>query len=264
VSSEREIEAKLRVRSDAPEAVFARIASLRRLAGMALREVGSRRQRDLYWDTPAGALRARRAGLRLRWIGDAALPLLALKRDDAERGAEPGVIARSEWEVAWSQPAAAELARRLGALGASPAAGAGAGADAPEAALRALGLEPLQERVTLRRALHALDPGGTPALELALDRVEFRLAARALLHFEVELEALAPDVGPAQTAALARALCREIGPELAPWSCNKLVLGQVLAELLATPGALALRASGAPDEASYARVAAAAEERFGR
>jgi hypothetical protein len=49
---------------------------------------------------------------------------------------------------------------------------------------------------------------------------------------------------------------------LLPWTPNKLVLGLALAELADRPGALALDAEGVPDEASYARLAALAAERW--
>jgi inorganic triphosphatase YgiF len=262
VSAGIEIEAKLRVRAGSGRAVFERISRLRELAGCQLEDAGALSQRDLYWDTPRAELRAQRAALRLRWVGTHPVPRVALKRDEASPREAIELSARSEWERPWSATAAVELARELAALGLRSTRAAPTRAEDPEAALRALGFEALQSRATRRQILAAISQEGTAVAEIALDRVEFRVGAIAVCHFEVEIEALAPESSRARVDSLCAALQRAIGTDLLPWTPNKLVLGLALAELADRPGALALDAEGVPDEASYARLAALAAERW--
>ena len=61
-----EREAKLVITAERPEAIADAIAALTSLAGQPLAPAGTVVQRDIYFDTPAGALRARRQSLRLR------------------------------------------------------------------------------------------------------------------------------------------------------------------------------------------------------
>jgi inorganic triphosphatase YgiF len=262
VDSATEIEAKLRVRAGSADAVFASVAAMRELAGCRLEAAGSREQRDVYWDTPRAELRARRAALRTRWIGADPVPSVALKRDEASAGGAGEISRRREWERPWSERAASELAHELAALGIAQARPRGAASlREPEAALRALGLLPLQVRATRRARLLASSAAGRVA-EIALDRVAFALAGREIRHCEIEIEALGAGARAEVVAELSDALQRACGAALVPWRCNKLVLGLALAELAARPGALALGADGVPDEASYARIEALAAERW--
>jgi len=225
-----EFEATLRVCGREPERVFERIAALRALAGCALEPAGECELRDVYLDTPDARLRAARAGLRLRRRGAAGGPgVLTLKTGGSARGL---AVERAEWERPWGPGAAARLAERLRALGieAPPGAEGEAGGE-PLAALRRLGLVVVQERTTRRRTLWARAlPGGERVAEIALDRVAYPVAGRALLHHEVEIEAASPADRECVTR-LAHALLDGLGADLAPWPHGKLALGRALAEL---------------------------------
>jgi len=85
-----EREAKLVITAERPEAIADAIATLTSLAGQPLAAVDTVMQRDTYFDTPAGALRARRQSLRLRVTGKGTK--LTLKGEG--RDVDPGVTER--------------------------------------------------------------------------------------------------------------------------------------------------------------------------
>ena len=151
-----EREAKLVIRDARPEAIADAVAALDHLAGARLVSAGEVALRDVYLDTPARALSRRGDALRVRVADDETL--LTLK--GSSREVDPGVLEREEIEEPWSAAALdrlrALLTARGIALGVAPAAGE------PVAALRAMGLEALQERETHRRLRNALGEGGAP------------------------------------------------------------------------------------------------------
>ena len=243
-----EREAKLVIRDARPEAVADAIAALDHLAGSHLVPAGEVALRDVYLDTPARALSARGDALRLRVAGGETL--LALK--GSSREVDPGVLEREEIEAPWSAAALARLRTLLAARGIAlreaPAAGA------PVAALRAMGLEVLQERTTKRRLRNAVYEGGAIIAELAIDAVTYRLDAGDVRHHEVEIEAKAPS-GAAYLPRAAEALRARFGASLMPWVHGKLETGLALARLLAAGEARTLVAGGQLTPDAYPRLA---------
>src|SRR5687768_2080366 len=65
-----EVELKLSVTGDDPDALLDEVASLRQLGGMRLTPSVGHRLRDIYWDFPDGRMRAQKLSLRLRSIDD--------------------------------------------------------------------------------------------------------------------------------------------------------------------------------------------------
>lgn len=225
-----EIEATLAVSSETPAEVADRIAGLDGVGPYRFEWRGSAKLRDVYLDTPAGELGQRGVALRLRredggWR-------ITLK--GPARPASGGGVERSELEVEWSPDG---LRRVLGALrergvelpGPPPDFGEGE----PQAVLRDLGLEVVQERRTLRRGARvvAADDGSRTLAWLALDTVGFRTASgTTVLHREVEIEAApgAPEGLPGEVAGL---LQRTLGDALRPWEHGKLATGAAVEEL---------------------------------
>ena len=240
-----EREAKLVIMAERPAAIADAIAALTGLAGHPLVPAGTVVQRDTYFDTTAGALRAQRQSLRLRVTGEGTK--LTLKGE--ARDVDPGVTEREELEREWSAAAFTEvraaLARRGIALGAAPASGT------PRSALEAAGLLSVQERETRRRLRHA--GTGAPLAELAIDEVTFRLAAGPVRHHEVELEAKA-DAGADYLPRAVEGLLGQFGSALVSSRHSKLAIGAAMARLLAAPGAAGLMAGDRLTPAGYARL----------
>jgi inorganic triphosphatase YgiF len=243
-----EREAKLVITAARPDTVADAIGALTRLGDRALVAGPTVTIRDVYLDTSGGALRARRDSLRVREQDGRAF--LTLK--GPAREVEPGVMERDELETAWSAEAYARcleiLAQRGVELRRVPM-----GAD-PVATLLESGLVRIQERRTQRRLRYA-DAAGTPIAELAIDAVTYRLAAGAVGHDEVEIEAKAPE----SAAYLGRAvqdLRARFGEDLAPWRHGKLATGLAIERLLASPEGAGMVAEGHLIPAAYSRLKA--------
>lgn len=248
-----EREAKLVIRDARPEAIADAIAALDHLAGCPLVPAGEVALRDVYLDTPARALSERGDALRVRVAGGETL--LALKGSGRE--VDPGVLEREEIEAPWSAAALDRLRTLLAARGIAlreaPAAGE------PVVALRALGLEAVQERTTTRRLRNVVDEGGAIIAELAIDEVTYhlkaiRLDAGAVRHHEVEIEAKAPD-GAAYLPRAVEALRARFGASLLPWLHGKLETGLAITRLLAAGEARPLIIGGHLTPDAYPRLA---------
>lgn len=224
-----EVEATLVVSSRAPADVAEEIAGLGRAGPYRLRWRGEAELRDVYVDTPEGALRDRGLALRLR--REEGAWTLALKGD--ARRAPGGGVARTELAGDWSRdgvaPVAAELERR-GVAGADLRSAAGE--TPPPTALRAAGFRVVQDRRTARRRARVLPAGDgdEPVAELALDTVRFRAASgRRVVHREVEVEG-SPGAPAGLPGRIAGELREAFADELRPWPHSKLATGAALAE----------------------------------
>ncbi len=152
-----EREAKLIITGARPAEVADALAALDRLAARTLAVAGDVTILDVYFDTSAGALRARRDSLRARRVDGRAF--LTLKGPGRDVGG--GVIERDELETSWSAEAYARLVEVLGERGI--ALRRADAADDPVEALLASGLARIQERETRRRRRHADGAGSPPS-----------------------------------------------------------------------------------------------------
>jgi inorganic triphosphatase YgiF len=242
-----EREAKLAIIGERPGAVADEIAALATLAGHPLVPAGTVALRDVYLDTPAGALRARGDSLRVRIADGQAFVTLK----GGGREAEPGVIEREELELSWSDEAYARLLDILAERGISLRRVAVEGD--PVFVLLTSDLAQIQERETSRRIRH-VDGPGAPIAELAIDEVIYRLAAGPARHHEVEIEAKAPAGGPYLPRAV-KALRARFGSTLTSWPYGKLATGLAIARLLAAGEAGVLVAGDQLTAAAYPRLA---------
>jgi inorganic triphosphatase YgiF len=243
-----EREAKLVITAPRPGVIADAIAGLVRLGDRALVPVPTVRIRDVYLDTPSGVLRARRDSLRVREEDGRAW--LTLKGPGRE--VEAGVMEREELETAWSPEAYAHCLELLAARGVAVRR-APPGAD-PVATMLASGLTRVQERSTERRRRHAQGPP-SPLAELAIDAVTYRLAAGAVDHHEVEIEAKAPE-GAGYLGRAIQDLRVRFGEALTPWRHGKLATGFAIERLLASPDGAGMVAEGHLAPAAYPRLAA--------
>lgn len=180
-----EVELKLTVTGDDPDALLDEIAALTTLGGVRLADAQDHRLRDIYWDLPDGGLRAAKLSLRLRQIDDRLVFTVKGGTSSSE-----GLFRRYELE----EPATLENWREVRAVltGESVPLGQGVSGDTPDAWLRAAGLHPTQDRTTRRTAIYAYTPenGDQPLAELALDRTRFDFGRALVDYWEIEVEAL--------------------------------------------------------------------------
>jgi inorganic triphosphatase YgiF len=224
-----ETEGALVVCADRPAEVLAAIAALPAIGAWGLEPLAPQAIDDVYYDDGDHSLGRRRVALRIRRVDGE--PVLTLK---APLWRDGGVATRLEIEEPWSAGALSRIAAPLGELTRvrTPVPAAAA---SPEAALRALGLRPVQRRTTgrERRAVLARG-GGTIIAELALDSVSYDLPPGPLQLYEIEVEARTDDadVGPILDALAARF------DALVPWRHGTLATG-FAAERAMRDGALA-------------------------
>lgn len=248
----REVEAKLIVVSEHPRAVVERVAALRSLAGYRLEDRGELRLRDVYRDTPDGALVRRRAAVRLRYGGEGVRITLKAEGREVRRGTAD----RLEIELPWSGAALERVAAALEGLGvALPRPGPSG--DDPAEALERMGLRVVQDRVTVRRVRDVVPadaPGAAPAAELVVDSVGYGDGGREARHHEVEVEARGAG-GTAALEALERALVALFPGELRPWPHSKQATGSAVEALLSGADADALLGpEGDLVPAAYGRI----------
>jgi len=230
-TSHLEIETKLVILSDAPEAIAEEIARLESLGGHQLRRAESVTVHDLYFDTPDLQLESRGLALRMRSIQSR--QLLALKGPEVTIGS---TMRREELEQDWSREILVAIQAELNARGVELVVPDPVLTESdPVSVLKGMGLAQMQDRQTnrRRRQIARSAPGGESEAELAIDRVTFRFGDRQVCHYEVEIELEASN-DVAMIENLIRNL-RDRWPVLTVWHHSKYATGKALEVLLDQP-----------------------------
>ncbi len=249
----REVEAKLVIRSDRPRSVAEEIASQAVVGRFRLLPRGTLALQDTYFDTRSEDLRRAGASVRIRAVDGARWITL---KGAAAKDAASGTVERDETELPWSREALDRVVVALSALGVRLSASTAKikGHD-PVSALRALGLRVIQDRATERRVRDVVgEEGGDPLAELVVDSVRYELGGREAWHHEVEVEAKGPG-GVTMVREVAETLRARFPDALRPWTKGKLSTGRVL-ERLRLSGELErlLGPDGSLTSAAYDRI----------
>ena len=182
-----EVELKLSVIGDDPDALLDEVAALPQLGPMRLEPADDHRLRDIYWDLPDGGLRAHHLSLRLRQIDERTVFTAKGGTSNSD-----GLFRRYELEV----PATREnwIGLRSVLAGEGVTMGDALTGDSPDEWLREAGLTPTQDRKTRRTVRYAYQDGDgdgdTPLAELALDRTRFDFGTVLVDYWEIEIEQL--------------------------------------------------------------------------
>jgi len=226
-----EVEFKLSVTGDDPEAFLNEIAALPELGGMRLGPPAEHRLHDVYWDIEDGGLRARKLSLRLRSIDD---HLVFTVKGGSTSSA--GLFSRYELEM----PANADTWPDVRAvlIGEGAPLGLDMAGDEPTDWLRAAGLHPTQDRVTRRtiRYAYTAPTADQPLAELALDRTRFDFGKALVDYWEIEIEQL--DGGEDAPRAIGRALVARYPDRLEPSTMGKYSRGLAIERELRATGQL--------------------------
>ena len=226
-----EVELKLSVIGDDPDALLDEVAELRSLATFRLEPAEGHQLRDVYWDRPDGALRSHKLSLRLRQIDDD--PVFTVKGGTSN---SDGLFRRYELEVPATRENWHELRAVLSAEGVP--VGEQIEGDGPDAWLRNAGFAPTQDRTTRRtiRYVHAESGAARPFAELALDRTRFDFGRVLVDYWEIEIEQL--DGGDDAPRALGRALLELYPGRLEPSTMGKYSRGLTIERELRVTGQL--------------------------
>jgi inorganic triphosphatase YgiF len=180
-----EVELKLSVIGQHPDALLDDLAQLDELGGLRLGPPAEHHLRDVYWDLPDGGLRIQKLSLRLRQIDDRVVFTAKGGTSNSE-----GIFRRYELEV----PATCENWQEVRAalVNEGVTLGVEASGEAPEGWLRQAGLVVTQDRRTRRTVKYAYaDPHlDRPLVEIALDRTRFEFERIHVDYWEIEVEQL--------------------------------------------------------------------------
>src|SRR5688500_15047040 len=143
-----EVELKLSVIGDDPDALLDEIAGLRNLGGMRLEPADDHQLRDVYWDLPDGGLRAHHLSLRLRQIDNQTVFTAKGGTSNSD-----GLFRRDELEVPATRENWIDLRAVLVSEGVK--LGGTVAGDRPELWLREAGLTATQDRSTRRTIRYA-------------------------------------------------------------------------------------------------------------
>jgi inorganic triphosphatase YgiF len=226
-----EVELKLSVIGDDPDALLDEVAGLRTLAALRLEPADDHQLRDLYWDLPDGGLHALRLSLRLRQIDDHAVFTAKGGTSNAE-----GLFRRYELEVPATRENWVDLRNVL--VGEGAALADALSGDDPEEWLREAGLTTTQDRST-RRTIRYAYPDATadrPLAELALDRTRFDFGKVLVDYWEIEIEQLGG--GDDAPRELGRALVSLYPDRLEPSAMGKYSRGLAIERELRATGQL--------------------------
>jgi inorganic triphosphatase YgiF len=226
-----EVELKLSVIGDDPEALLDEVAELRQLGSLRLGPADDHELRDVYWDLPDGSLRTRRLSLRLRQIDDRTVFTAKGGTSNSD-----GLFRRYELEVPATLENWVSLRDVLAGEGVDLADDLTG--EAPEVWLRRAGLTPTQDRSTRRsiRYAYANVSSDTPLAELALDRTRFDYGKVLVDYWEIEIEQL--DGGEEVPRRLGQALLELYADRLEPSSMGKYSRGLAIERELRAAGQL--------------------------
>ena len=226
-----EVELKLSVIGDDPDALLDEVAGLRQVGGLRLEPADDHQLRDVYWDLPDGGLRALHLSLRLRQIDDQTVFTAKGGTSNSD-----GLFRRYELEV----PATPEnwIELRAVLVGEGVMLGDGVSGNGPEVWLRAAGLTPTQDRSTRRTIRYAYPDTTTdrPLAELALDRTRFDFGRVMVDYWEIEVEQLGE--GDDAPRELGRALISLYPDRLEPSTMGKYSRGLAIERELRATGQL--------------------------
>jgi hypothetical protein len=226
-----EVELKLSVIGDDPDALLNDVAALREIAALRLEPAGDHALRDIYWDLPDGGLRNTHLSLRLRQIDDHQVFTAKGGTSNSD-----GLFRRYELEV----PATRENWDKLRAvlIGEGIRLTDGVPGNDPQAWLRGAGFVPTQDRATRRtiRYAYAASSGDHPLAELALDRTRFDFGKALVDYWEIEIKQL--DGGDVVPREIGRALLARYPDRLEPSTMGKYSRGLTIERELRATGQL--------------------------
>jgi len=226
---QKEIEAKLLITAQNPNAVLSQIARMSSLLNYRLLKRGRINLRDIYLDTPDFKLKQQRLALRLRKSNSQYFLTLKGKSQLTTWGG----VERLEIELPWSGKSCQRIIEILKEHGILIDFSYHTLSQIPPLSLtKNPAFIIIQDRETKRllRQIVAEKNRRKVLAELALDTVHFHLAGLTVLQAEIELEAKDVD-GQDTVRALTEYFIQDYPENLRSWTISKLSTGILLEQL---------------------------------
>ncbi len=244
----KEIEAKLLVSPVKAKDIFQELSRLEIFDRYHLDGAVHHTIKDIYFDATDQRLRHADLALRLRYDNDECR--ITLKGKAVIEG---DVTSRLEVEERCSLVAIKKMVKLLDEQGIKFDEGQLIPEQTPKQAMAALGLGPMQQRNCHRIVRNICDGSGAWA-ELALDCVRYPVANDEVLHYEVEVEVLRPEMMEA-LVSFTRSMRQRYGTALSTWQYSKVATGAALEALAADTGLAAIVCQDGISEQGYQALA---------
>ncbi|GMR21380.1 MAG: hypothetical protein BMS9Abin36_1980 [Gammaproteobacteria bacterium] len=229
----KEVEAKLLVSPAKAKDIFKELSRLDTFDRYHLDDAVHHTIKDIYFDATDQRLHHADMALRLRYENDECR--ITLKGKAVRVG---DVTSRLEVEERCSLAAVKKMVKLLNEQGIKFDEGDLTPEQTPQQAMTALGLGPIQQRSCHRIARNICDGSGAWA-ELALDCVRYPVANDEVLHYEIEVEALKPEMMEA-LVSFTRSMRQRYGAALSTWQYSKVATAVALEALAADTGLTAI------------------------
>jgi len=220
-----EFEVKLIVASQRPAEIAQSLKDLTNLGNFLLTNRRNLEIQDVYFDTSAADLRKNQLALRVRLVGNKKLLTLKGKSDIADWGG----IKRLEFEKAWSLTALQNVLKIIPDFKYDPnSLHSSFLSENPVKTFANLGFKIVQDRITQREMRDVIMQKHHELLaEFVVDEVHFRTTAGKVIHYEVEIEALAEKYIE-HVHNLLKELQTRYPNDLRIWLYSKLETGEVI------------------------------------
>jgi hypothetical protein len=222
-----EFEVKLIVTSQQPRKIANSLRKLTRLGDYRLTNRKLIKIQDIYFDTGTDRLRKSQLALRVRLMENKKLLTMKGKAAFADWGGIKRLEIEETWSVALLQKVLEKIpnfnfnANDLSDLFLP---------DNPVKTLMKLNFKVIQDRITHRELKDVMMPGHCQSVaDFVLDEVRFQTTAGKVIHYEVEIEALA-EKSVEHVHIILKELQNRYPDDLLIWLYSKLETGEIIAQ----------------------------------
>lgn len=226
----QELEVKLTIIHSNPDQFVDEISILDKIGKYKLKLPESKQIHDTYFDTAEQTFRRNRMAFRLRIENDEQFFTVKGKTKVQQWGGVERVEIEGPWSIKAFQQALMQLKQYGIVLQVKDEL---LKDENPMESLHKIGFFIIQDRFT-SRLIRQIESGSDIVAELAIDKVNYQVKNRQLIHYEIEIESKNPQ-GSKAIQAIQRTLQSTYGDSLRLSVFSKLMLGMVLKELPDNP-----------------------------
>jgi inorganic triphosphatase YgiF len=222
----QELEVKLIIIHSNPDQFADKISKLDKISRYQLNLPESKQIHDTYFDNAEETFKRNRMAFRVRIENDQQFITVKGKTKVRPWGGVERIEIENPWSIKTFQKTLMQLEQYGIILQVKDEL---LKDNNPVASLKRIGFSIIQDRHTFRLT-RQIESGGDIVAELAIDKVDYQVKDRQLIHYEIELEAKNPQ-GPRAIQEIQQNLQSTFGDSLKVSVFSKLMLGMILKEL---------------------------------